>query len=400
MVDTLKTPLILVVDDVETNIDILVDIIDNIYEVGVAINGESALESVAEFPPDLILLDIMMPEMDGYEVCRRIKSSEDTQDIPIIFITAKNQRGDETKGFELGAADYITKPFAPSVVLARVETHIKLKQARDMLKEQNKNLEKKVQERTKQLIHADRLASLGTFSAGMAHEINNPNSFISGNITFLEQFWTLAKPVVTKHANEDPTGRLSKFMGEIQPTIEGILDGSKRISKIVESLKSYSKGGLKSSKSNCSLLDPVEDAANLLRHKLKKGATLTLEIPKEWKVYCDRQQLTQVFVNLINNALEAMEEAGMETGKEILVKSELKNDHHWISIQDNGPGIPLNVAKKIFDPFFTKGKAKGTGLGLSIVQGIIEEHQGKISVVTEVEKGAMFLIVLPISKTL
>lgn len=145
-------PTILVVDDTPDNITLLCGLLGDQYKNKVATNGDKALQiAFAEPHPDLILLDIMMPEMDGYEVCRRLKENRATESIPVIFLTAKSQDEDETKGFELGAVDYITKPITPAILMARVQTHIALKQARNSLEEQNDILEDQVRERTKQL---------------------------------------------------------------------------------------------------------------------------------------------------------------------------------------------------------------------------------------------------------
>jgi putative two-component system response regulator len=143
--DTLTKQTVLVVDDTPENIDILSGVLREDYKVKAALNGERALKIAnSEAKPDIILLDIMMPEMDGYEVCRRLKSNPATQKIPVIFITAKNQEEDEQKGFEIGAVDYITKPISPAIVKARVATQLSLY-------DQNQTLEKKVHERTEQL---------------------------------------------------------------------------------------------------------------------------------------------------------------------------------------------------------------------------------------------------------
>ncbi|CAK7043478.1 MAG: putative cyclic di-GMP phosphodiesterase [Desulfovibrio sp.] len=145
-------PTILVVDDTPDNITLLCGLLGDQYKNKVATNGNKALQiAFAEPHPDLILLDIMMPEMDGYEVCRRLKENPATESIPVIFLTAKSQDEDETKGFELGAVDYITKPITPAILMARVQTHLALKQARNSLEEQNDILEDQVKERTKQL---------------------------------------------------------------------------------------------------------------------------------------------------------------------------------------------------------------------------------------------------------
>lgn len=143
---------VMVVDDTETNIDILVETLGEDYDVSVAMDGETALEDVASNPPDLILLDIMMPGMDGYEVCYHLKNDARYRDIPIIFVTAMSEVQDETKGLDLGAIDYLTKPISPPIVKARVRNHLELKLAKEELTQQNEILELKVQERTKELI--------------------------------------------------------------------------------------------------------------------------------------------------------------------------------------------------------------------------------------------------------
>ena len=149
---TKQKPTILVVDDTPDNITLLCSLLGEIYRNKVATNGKRAIAiAEAEPHPDLILLDIMMPEMDGYEVCRYLKSQESTRNIPIIFLTAKTQEGDETRGFELGAVDYITKPITPAILLARVSTHLALQEARNYLAAQNEILEQQVDARTRQL---------------------------------------------------------------------------------------------------------------------------------------------------------------------------------------------------------------------------------------------------------
>lgn len=143
---------ILIVDDTPDNLSLLSALLKDLYKTKIAINGEKALKiATAETPPDLILLDIMMPEIDGYEVCRQLKENPQTAEIPVIFLTAKSQVEDEQKGFELGAVDYITKPISPPILMSRVHNHLMLKEARDILKNQNEILEEKVQKRTEEL---------------------------------------------------------------------------------------------------------------------------------------------------------------------------------------------------------------------------------------------------------
>ncbi len=297
--------------------------------------------------------------------------------------------------FSVNILDYQGTPFA----IASVRNITERKLAEQALQDYADKLEEMVQSRTKQLIHAERLATLGTFSAGMAHEINNPNAFIAGNVQFLQQFWQLAHPILKNNANQDASGRIERFLGEIDKTLDGMLDGSMRISKIVDSLKTYSKGGMESDRVECRLEEPLRDAENLLQHRFKnETAKLIFNSSRNITIYCDRQQMAQVFVNLFNNALDALNEMGEIPEKRITVESKLIEEHIWIWVKDNGPGIPDSAIGRIFDPFYTsKGKTKGTGLGLSIVEGIIKDHRGQITIFSppEPDRETEVVIILP-----
>ncbi|WP_150104347.1 HD-GYP domain-containing protein [Shewanella sediminis] len=167
-------PTLLVVDDTPANISLLREILKDQYKVKIATNGVKALEVAVSKPaPELILLDIMMPEMDGYQVCERLKGDEATRDIPIIFLTAKAEVIDETKGLAMGAVDYITKPISPPIVLERVKTQLTLKEARDFLKNQNELLEQKVQERTRMM---EQLQDVAMVAMGSLAEARDPET--------------------------------------------------------------------------------------------------------------------------------------------------------------------------------------------------------------------------------
>ena len=198
MYKTLQKMKILIVDDESTNLRFMRDILKNDYVLAFARSGEEALQ-YAEHRPDLILLDIIMPGMDGYAVCENLKSNPNTKDIPIIFITVMDGEKDETKGLELGAVDYIAKPFSSAIVHARIKNHLSLKWHRDELLNANAVLEIKVealkkaeeqqerQERRAQTIHANRLTTLGEMATGMVHEINQPLAAISLMSTVLKK---------------------------------------------------------------------------------------------------------------------------------------------------------------------------------------------------------------------
>jgi putative two-component system response regulator len=176
VVEEVKKDTILVVDDTPENIALITSLLKGLYRTKVATNGKKALQVVlSNDPPDLILLDIMMPEMDGYETCRHLKSNPQTMDIPVIFITAKSQVEDEQKGFELGAADYITKPISPPIVLSRVKTHLQLKKVRDFLRDKNEFLEREVVRRTKEIDNIQDVAmvAIGSLAETRDNETGN-----------------------------------------------------------------------------------------------------------------------------------------------------------------------------------------------------------------------------------
>jgi len=164
---------ILAVDDTPTNIDVIKELLSDSYFVQAAVNGKMALKIIEKKKPDLILLDIMMPEMDGYEVCQLLKADEATRDIPVIFLTAKVEMEDERKGLELGAVDYITKPLSPAILKERVKTHLELKVARDYLKRENEILEEKVVERTQQM---EELQDVAMVAMGSLAETRDPET--------------------------------------------------------------------------------------------------------------------------------------------------------------------------------------------------------------------------------
>ena len=360
---------ILIVDDQSSNIKVIGETLKGIYEIQFARSGKEALSMVAESPPDLILLDIMMPGIDGYEVCRRLKNEHKSSEIPIIFITARDDALDEAKGFKLGAVDYITKPFNPEIVKARVKTHIELKRHRDHLHEI-------VRERTSQLIHSDRLATLGTISAAVAHEIKNPLFFISGNAELVQHYIATGK-------YETAVEKADK-----------ILEGTRRISRLVDYLKGYARNK-DADRRRTLVADVVNDSLDLVGYRLKQSRVTVScsDIPQDLAVRCDLQKLSQALVNLMGNALDAMGSSegliriGVEkSGREVLV-----------SVRDSGPGIDPEKAESIFQPFVTsKSKEQGTGLGLFIVRHLVEEHDGRVEITKNGKDGAEFTIALPL----
>ncbi len=404
--------LILIVDDTLSNIVILDNILNSNYNINVAINGEHALQIINDKPPSLILLDIMMPGLDGYEVCRRLQANKKTKRIPVIFITAKGEVADEQKGFEYGAVDYITKPVSPPIVLARVRNHLELKQKQDNLEElvtkRTQALEKAFADQEayhKQIFQQERLASIGQIAAGVAHEINNPTGFIASNLRSLKKYlnkieeFQKIESKALQHIDDTKNKELKLLrkklkidfiIEDIHDIITESLDGCERIKKIVTGLKNFSRKD-QDDLSFANINDCIKNTLNVVWNELKYKATLQEVYGDLPLTKCYPQQLNQVFMNLLVNAAHAIENQGI-----ISIKTWEGNNSICASVSDTGCGIPANNLEKIFEAFFTtKDMGKGTGLGMSISSEIIKKHKGEIKVESEVGIGTTFTVQIP-----
>ncbi|MEW5721612.1 MAG: response regulator [Thermodesulfobacteriota bacterium] len=358
--------------------------------------GQEGLGLAAEKKPDLILLDLMMPEMNGFEVIEKLKANPDTVEIPVIFLSARVDSAEKVRGLELGAADFVNKPFDRAELMARIRTQLKLKRQDEELRQYSQNLARMVEERTRQLIHADRLASLGTLSAGIAHEINNPTTFITGNLQTIEHFWKKLAEFLEKECAAERDEKIRYILQEFPSMIRSIRSGAERITKIVSGLKTFSRKDI-SVKGPTDLEDCLNEALNLTHNRLKYHVRVEKELePGLPRVWANAQQLVQVFVNLLVNAADAI---GPNEGR--LSVQAKKTDHGLVELRlrDDGPGIPPDIKPNIFDPFFTtKPLGEGTGLGLAITHGIIQDHGGAITVESEPGQGTTFIITLPVEK--
>ena len=390
-------PLILVIDDDPIVQKILVSMLKQAgYDVIQAFRADEGLAIAEKKIPELILLDIMMPEMNGFEAITKLKEHEATQEIPVIFLSAKVEPADKVKGLELGAADFVNKPFDRAELQARIRTQIKLKRQEEALKGYSQNLEKMVEERTRQLLHADRLASLGTLSAGIAHEINNPTTFITGNLQTFEQFWRVALNFLEKIPEAKEDKKLQYVLKELPAMIQSIRYGADRITEIVSGLKTFARKD-SSEKKNTDVRQCLDEALSLTHNRLKYYVTIDKDIdPDLPKLWANAQQLVQVFVNLLLNTADAV---GEREGRLSIKITKYGVKKVKIEFRDDGQGIPPEIRGKIFDPFFTtKPLGQGTGLGLSITHGIIQDHNGTIEVESEPARGSIFTITLPTGK--
>ena len=398
---------VLVVDDAPTNIDIIVDALEDSYEVCVAMDGRNALNVVESDPPDLILLDIMMPGMDGYEVCQKLKSNEASKEIPIIFITAKSEAIDETKGFELGAVDYITKPFNVEIVKARVKTHLELKHSRDLIEEYNEKLESMLHQRTKELVKSERQAAFGQLVQGIVHNMRNPLNVISMSFELLE--------TKTKGIRKLAEGFADDTKKELNDAILTILDlcgaGIKSTQRLENMLKSMMLRGRRDKSSaieNVDLNDMIRQELDFMAadNEFKNNTKKTIKLmDKKICIEVVPAEIAQVIQNLLRNAMDAMYN---KSEKKLEIVSADENDFAVFRLIDNGAGIPNEGQSKIFDPFFTtKPKADdkergdeppGTGLGLWMCKETIESYGGSIDVKSKLGEGTEFNLRLPLKQ--
>jgi len=400
---------ILAVDDTPANLQVLVETLHNAgYAVATAINGERALKRLKHYQPDLILLDIQMPGIDGFETCRRLKADRNTCHIPVIFITALADTVNKVKGLELGGVDYITKPFERAELLARIQVHLNLQKAQ------------------LQLIQESKLSTLGELVAGIAHKVNNPINFISGNLEHAAQYHQDLIHLLELYEDRYPAppDAIADWREQIELTflkqdyldlLESMKIGAKRIKGIVDSLRSFVKLDEAEWKPT-DLHESLDNTLRLLTHRLQTNTLReAIKVTKNYgelpSIECYPAQLNWVFMNLLLNGIDAIDakykknkgetKGNIETPQLTLSTSlEIRDRQQWIclQIQDNGIGIPDEIQPRIFEQFFTtKSTRKGTGLGLAIAHQIVtEKHGGAIACHSKLGKGTAFVIKIPL----
>ncbi|MEM9492824.1 MAG: ATP-binding protein, partial [Myxococcota bacterium] len=367
------------------------------YDIITAESGREALQLADENDVDIFVLDVQMPGMSGFETARALHGKEQYRETPIIFLTGEEDIQQRIKGFEAGGVDYIVKPFHTVEVAKRVRIHLELFRRRRESERYADEMESLANERAKQLAHADRLAMLGTLAGGVAHEINNPLSFISGNVQTMLNLWPLAAELLDKELGREPDNAEDlEFVQEEMPEIlDGIKGGIRRIAKIVNGLKTYVRDKQEVEREPFQVAECFDGAITVCQGAMTQVKVITEFDESLPDVLGDSQQIEQVLINLCVNASHAME--GRDDQK-IWVRAYKNGKFVYVSVEDNGKGIPEENLSSIWDPFFTtKEVGKGTGLGLSICQNIIREHGGDISACKGDRGGAKFTFYLPIA---
>lgn len=432
---------ILVIDDSKVNLDFLkLTLSDAGYNVLLALDGKSGIEQAKSEKVDLILLDIIIPRIDGFETCRILKSESETKDIPIIFMTALSETVQKVKGLNLGAVDYITKPFQEEEILARIQVHLKLRRLNIELDQQKQQLEQRVKERTAelsqaleelkqaqlQLVQSEKISSLGQLVAGVAHEVNNPLGFIASNLYYAAQYVhdlvRIMKIYQEKFPNpgsdieeEIKTTDLEHILEDLPKLVSSMKLGTDRIQGIMQSLRNFSRAD-GNQKIAVDIHDGLETTLMILQHRLKaRPKRLAIEVIKDYgnlpNIKCYPGKLNQVFMNLLANAIDALEDgfANKQEDKtnskkhkikpQIRISTVINEEYVTIRIVDNGSGMSESVQSQIFNPFFTtKAQGQGTGLGLSIsYQIVVEQHGGELYCISTEGEGTEFIIKISIN---
>ena len=412
---------IAVVDDTEANLHLLSNLLDNAgYDVRPFPRGAIAFKGITYSPPDLILLDIKMPEMNGYELCERLKANESTKNIPVIFISALNETFDKVKAFQVGGVDYIGKPFQEQEVLARVATHIELYQIKKKLQatnisqaqqlaeqnrqllELNESLEEKVKERTrelettqKQLIESEKMAALGSLVAGVAHEISTP---VGNSITVASTLADETKEIVNAVAQgQIKRSTFNEYVDLAEESTPLLLSNLSRAGQLIQSFKQVAVDQSNIELRSFALKEYLEEFILSLAPQLKSTPhNLIVEGDDNLIIESYPGALAQIATNLVTNSLSHGYSGG-EAGK-LYFDIRRQGDKAHIEYGDDGCGVEPNNLPKIFEPFYTTARHRGgTGLGLHIVYNLVNQKlQGRIEVESKVGVGTKFSITLPL----
>ncbi len=353
-------------------------------------NGSDLLERMAEEnPPDLILLDVMLPGISGFEVLSKLRQRYNEAELPILLLTAKALEKDLVIGFNLGASDYILKPFVASEVEARIQHQARLREAMwqsHSAMEEGARLRLQLAQMEDQLLHAERLASLGAATAGIAHDLGNPLHHIQTTLGW-----------VRGHA--ETLAASEELATVLRPEVKGIHESLGLAGKAIKTSLDLTQAIRVAVRTDVGsqelfpLADVTEEVFLLLHHKLKY---LEVEafFDRTVAVKGKRSELIQLVMNLVSNAADSLKERGTKRLRVCLAR---KDDRITLSVEDSGPGVPEKIRSLIFQPFYTtKPSGQGTGLGLAVVQSVLKRHGGELVLDDSPDLGgARFTVELP-----
>jgi signal transduction histidine kinase len=378
-------PKVLVADDEPDMLRFLKSQLVAHYQVLEAVDGQQAVEKAAQFIPDIILLDMMMPEKDGLQACKEIRERTSTQSIPIILLTARADEETKLKALSAGASDFLPKPFSTTELHVRIKNLVDSYHYQRKLAKQNTVLESTIEqlkETETQLVQTEKLASLGRMSAGIIHEINNPLNFATTGLYTLRNKAKLISPA---------------YQEEYQEILRDVEDGINRVKTIVSDLRSFSHHENEAME-QVEVADLIGSSLRFLSHEIREKIKLEEKFTENQTIWANKNKMINVVVNLVQNAIDALKRKDDQSdGPAITIEGRVENGRSLVIIRDNGEGIDPANMDKIFDPFFTtKDVGEGMGLGLSICYRIVQEYEGQIRVRSERGKYCEFTLDFPV----
>ena len=367
---------ILIVDDTPTNIDILIEYLEIDYELLIAVDGLNALEILKKETPDLILLDIMMPKMDGFTTCTEIKKDSLKKDIPIIFLTAKSDMDSLSRGFEVGSVDYITKPFNSIELKARIKTHLKLKNYQENLEKMVKAETKKRLQQEKILIQNEKMAQMGQMIGAITHQWKQPLNVVG----------IIAQDMLLAYKDNDLD---SEYM---EDSVKSMMTHLEFMSQTTRNFQNFFKPDKLNRKFN--LKAEIESVFEMLKPQLKiKNISINIDIDENLSLKGSANEFKQVIVNFVNNSIDAFDESA-DIDAVIEFISVIEDEKIYLKFRDNAGGIDSKMLNLLFKEYESSKGDRGTGIGLALCKTIIEEHfNGKIRAYNE-DNGAVFEIIL------
>lgn len=382
-----RAPWVLVVDDNPSLVRLVVEILSPDYNIYTAPTGEDALDRLAESTVDLVVSDVMMPGISGVELCRRIKSNPATELVPVVLLTARGGRASKIEGLDMGANDYIGKPFDPEELRARVRNLFDRERLVQRIREKSEELQdalELIHKEKEKLVASEKLRTLGDLAAGIFHELHNYMNMIYNGAVPLTELVELVR--------DEPDQTTAEDFEEIIELAKLMIEASEASLAITSELKAYAHQGANDDR-RMDMNDIIRSSIRMFG-KLKNDAVVELELTEDpLPITCVPSRLLMLYTNLTKNAFEAMGDGGKVT-----ITSERIGDRLLVKVRDEGPGVPESFRADLFAPFkTTKSQGNGLGLGLSLARKVVFDLGGELSYDSDYTDGAQFLIDIPLA---
>jgi signal transduction histidine kinase len=382
-----SAPWVLVVDDNPSLVRLVSDILAPDYNIYTASSGEAALERMAQSKVDLVVSDVMMPGISGLELCRRIKSSPETNLVPVVLLTARGGRSSKIEGLDTGANDYIGKPFDPEELRARVRNLFDRERLIQKIRDKSGELQEALQaihKEKEKLVASEKLRTLGDLAAGIFHELHN----------YMNMIYNGAVPLIdlVEMIRDEPDEITPEDFAEIIDLAKLMVEASEASLAITGELKAYAHQGANEQRP-MDMNDVIRSSVRMFG-KLRNDANIVLELTDApLPIDCVPSRLLMVYTNLTKNAFEAMEDGGTVT-----ISSERSGDRLEVRVRDEGPGVPESFRADLFAPFkTTKSQGKGLGLGLSLARKVVFDLGGELRYDDTYTDGAQFIFDVPLA---